>query len=163
MSRPLSVFAPQALPEDGRQSARALDIQRGVRRYLREAGFASLSELTLKSGRRVDVMALSRNGDIWIVEIKSSIADLRADSKWPDYADFCDRLFFATLADVPAEPFPAEAGLMVADAHGAHVLRDAPELRLSPARRKAVTLLFARAAANGLHAMWDPDLGPSVY
>ena len=163
MTRAGSVLAAGGPPEDGRQSDRALQVQRGLRRHLREAGFASISEMTLKSGRRADVVALSATGDIWIVEIKSSIADLRADAKWPDYRDFCDRLYFATLADVPADIFPADTGLIVADAYGAHVLREAPETRLNAARRKAVTLLFARAAANGLHTLWDPDLGPAVY
>jgi len=139
-----------------------LQIQRGVRRWLRAQGFSSICEVTLKSGRRADVMALSPNGEIWIIEIKSSVADFRADSKWPGYADFCDRFFFATLDDVPAEIFPDEAGFIVADAYGAECLRDCAAVPLAAARRKAVTLLFARAAANALHALADPDGGSGI-
>ena len=35
-------------------------------------------------------------------------------------------------------------------------MREAPEHRLAAARRKAVTLRFARAAALRLHTMLDP-------
>ena len=43
-----------------------------------------VNEVTLANGRRADVLAIGRNGEIWIVEIKSSIADFRADQKWPE-------------------------------------------------------------------------------
>lgn len=132
---------------DGRQSDRALDIRAGVERYFDEQGWATLAELSLESGRRADVVAISPKGDVTIVEIKSSIADLRADSKWPDYRADCDTLIFATLADVPADIFPQEAGLMICDTYGADVVRAAPEHRMTPARRKKLHLRFARASA----------------
>jgi hypothetical protein len=77
---------------DGRQSETAAAVQRGVCRLLRSLGFATITELPLASGRRVDVMAVGPGGEIWVVEIKSSLADLRADDKWPEYEGFCDRL-----------------------------------------------------------------------
>jgi hypothetical protein len=86
------------------------------------------------------------------VEIKSSIEDMKADSKWPDYRDYCDRLFFATLEDVPEAIFPPDCGFIRADTHGAALLRDAPEHRLAAARRKAVTLRIAQAASQRLYA-----------
>jgi len=138
--------------EDGRQSARALRIRRGVQLLLTEMGAAHLPELTLASGRRADIVALLRDGSVWIVEIKSSIEDMRSDGKWPDYRDYCDRLFFATLDDVPAEIFPDDCGFIRADTHGAALLRDAPEHRLAAARRKAVTLRIAQSAAQRLYA-----------
>ncbi len=142
----LDPFASDPLV-DGRQSVRALEIRRGVERLLIELGAACLPELSLASGRRADMTALFPGGDIWIVEIKSSIEDLRADRKWPDYRTHCDRLFFATHEGVPADLFPANCGFLLADAFGAAMLRDAPEHRLAAATRKAVTLRFARAAA----------------
>ena len=102
-------------PVDGRQSQRALEIQRGTGRLLMRHGFVCLPELTLKSGRRADLFAVNDKGEIWIVEIKSSVADFRADNKWPEYWDFCDRLFFATNQETPPEIFPQEAGLIIAD------------------------------------------------
>lgn len=143
---------------DGRQSDTALMIQRGVGRMLFSQRFSVLSELTLASGRRADLIALSSKGDIWIIEIKSSVADFRADTKWPDYKDYCDRMFFASHEGVPSDLFPADQGLIMADSFGADVLREAPEHRLSAARRKAIMLRFAKLAANRLHHLTDPGL-----
>ena len=145
-------------PVDGRQSQRALEIQRGTARMLRRYGFVSLPELTLKSGRRADLFAINGKGEIWIVEIKSSVADFRADNKWPDYWGYCDRLFFATNQETPADIFPHEAGLIIADSHGAEIVRDVETRKLAAARRKAVTLRFAQVAASRLHAIHDPGV-----
>jgi hypothetical protein len=148
---------------DGRQSERALSIRTGVERYFADAGWATLPELTLPTGRRADLIALSNKGQICIVEVKSSVADLKADTKWPDYRDYCDELIFATLADVPAEIFPQEAGFMVADAHGSELLRQPPLEKIAAARRKVVHLAIARASAQRLarccaHAGLDSTL-----
>jgi len=147
------------VPVDGRQSPTALTVARGTARYLHALGYCVVSELPLPSGRRADLVALGGDGEILIVEIKSSVADFRADQKWMDYRLHCDRLFFATILDVPREIFPADAGLIVADAFGASVVCEAPEHRLAPARRKAVMLRFAHAAALRLQALADPQ-GP---
>lgn len=143
--------------DDGRQSAAALAIARGARRMLATLGMASVTELTLASGRRADIVAISDKGEIWIVEIKSSIADFRADSKWPEYEAFCDRLLFAVAPDFPVEILPAETGLMLADLYGAEIVRPAPCKPLPGARRKAMTLRIARAAALRLHEVADPE------
>ena len=148
-----------ALPADGRQSETALAIARGTARCLHALGYCVVSELPLPSGRRADLVALGGGGEIVIVEIKSSVADLRADQKWMDYRLHCDRLFFATIADVPREIFPADAGLIVADAFGAAIVAEAPEHRVTAARRKTVMLRFAHAAALRLQALADPQ-GP---
>jgi hypothetical protein len=147
------------LPPDGRQSPTALAVARGTMRLIYSLGHASVTELPLASGRRADIVALHGGGELWIVEIKSSIEDFRADQKWPDYRLHCDRLFFATARHVPIEIFPTDAGLIVADAFGASLLREAPEHRLCAATRKAMTLRFAHAAALRLQAMGDPS-GP---
>ncbi len=146
-------------PADGRQSQTALAIARGTARYLHALGYCVVSELPLPSGRRADLVALGGDGEIIIVEIKSSVADFRADQKWMEYRPHCDRLFFATIVDVPCEIFPPDAGLIVADAFGAAILCEAPEHRLSAATRKAVMLRFAHAAALRLQALADPQ-GP---
>ena len=148
-----------ALPVDGRQSQTALAIARGTARYLHALGYCVLSELSLPSGRRADLVGLGGDGEIVIVEIKSSIADFRADQKWNEYRQHCDRLFFATIADVPSEIFPADAGLIVADAFGAAIVSEAPQHRLAAATRRTVMLRFAHAAALRLQALADPQ-GP---
>lgn len=144
-------------PTDGRQSQIALAVARGTARYLHALGYCVVSELPLPSGRRADLVALGGDGEIIIVEIKSSVADFRADQKWMEYRLHCDRLFFATIAGVPGEIFPPDAGLIVADAFGAAILCEAPERRLSAATRKAVMLRFAHAAAHRLQALVDPQ------
>ncbi len=144
-------------PPDRRQSQTALAVAIGTRRLLASHGFASVPELTLASGRRADIMALGRDGEVWIVEIKSSVADFRADGKWPDYRSFCDRFSFAVPTDFPIEILPGETGLILADAFGAALVREAPEHRLNAARRKAVMLRFAHAAAGRLHMLVDPQ------
>jgi hypothetical protein len=144
------------LRPDGRQSETALAIQRGVCRLLRQAGFAVLPEFTLASGRRADVIALNPAGLIWIVEIKSSLADFRSDGKWPEYRSYCDRLFFAIPHDLDPDIMPTDAGLIIADLFGAEVVRDAPETPLHASRRRAVTLAFGRSAAQRLHTLYDP-------
>jgi len=148
-----------SLPADGRQSQTALAIARGTARYLHALGYCVVSELPLPSGRRADLVALGGDGEIIVVEIKSSVADFRADQKWMDYRLHCDRFFFATIVDVPCEIFPQDAGLIVADAFGAAVMYEAPEHRLAAATRKTVMLRFAHAAALRLQALADPQ-GP---
>ncbi|MEJ8572432.1 MmcB family DNA repair protein [Microbaculum marinum] len=154
------MFAPSTaeLLADGRQSEAALAVQRGTGRLLRALGFSLVTELPLASGRRADIVALSPRGDFWIVEIKSSLADLRADAKWPEYRLHCDRLFFAAPPALGREIFPAEAGFIAADAYGAEILDDAPEHRLSGATRRAMMLRFARCAALRLHGLADPTM-----
>ncbi len=155
----LQSATPLQLRIDGRQSETALAVARGAARLLHAHGFCVVSELPLPSGRRADLVALDGGGEIWIVEIKSSIADFRADQKWQDYRLHCDRLFFATTVEVPCEVFPPDTGLIVADAFGAHFHCEAPEHRLPAATRKSMMLLFACAAALRLQALSDPN-GP---
>jgi hypothetical protein len=148
-----------ALPADGRQSPTARKVARGTTRLLHSLGFSVLRELSLASGRRADLVALGADGEVWIVEIKSSVADIRADRKWIDYRLHCDRLFFATTLEVPCRLFPPDTGLIVADAFGASIVCEAPEHRLHAATRRSLTLAFARAAALRLSALAAPD-GP---
>jgi hypothetical protein len=143
--------------QDGRQSAVAFDICRGVARLLRTHGMGPVSEVSLANGRRADIAAVAGSGEIWIVEIKSSLEDFRTDQKWREYRDYCDRLFFAVAPGFPNEILPADAGLIVADRYGGEILRPAPEHKLAGARRKAVTLHLARTAAFRLQAAIDPE------
>jgi len=144
---------------DGRQSPVAAEIQRGVCRALRALGYSVVTELPLANGRRADVVALSPGGDIWIVEIKSCLIDYQTDGKWTEYLPHCDRLYFAVAPDFPVEVIPEDAGLMLADRFGAHLMREPVEERLNAARRKAMMLCFARAAALRLQRHLDPACG----
>jgi hypothetical protein len=141
------------------RAATTLALTRGAQRMLRSAGRTSLTEVCLPSGRRADLMVLGADGEIWIVEIKSSIEDFKADQKWPDYRAHCDKLFFAVDVAMPAERLPEDAGLIVADAFGGVILRDAPLHRLAGATRRSLLLQFASIAADRLHLSKDPEAG----
>jgi hypothetical protein len=141
------------------QSSAAVLLARGVCRGLAQLGYASLVEFPLANGRRADVLALGKTGDLTIVEIKSSVADFRADRKWASYREFADRLYFAVPNQFPALLIPEECGLMVADSFGAAVLRDGVASPLAPARRRALTLRFGLVAATRLRRQLDPEAG----
>jgi hypothetical protein len=130
---------------------------RGVQRMLRARNLASVTELVLRDGRRADIVALGQDGSLAIVEVKSSVADFRADAKWAFYRAHCDRLYFAIPVTLPAAIMPEDAGLIVADAYGAEMVREAPEHRLSAATRRAMLIRFAQAAADRLHGVSDPS------
>ncbi|QXX75910.1 MmcB family DNA repair protein [Methylovirgula sp. HY1] len=154
----MSLPSQANVPKDGRQSETALLVARGTRRLLRSRRLVTLTELPLASGRRADIVALAPDATLLIIEIKSSIADFRADAKWPDYRAHCDRLYFAIPEEVPPEIMPEDAGLIIADGFGAEILREAPEHRLAAATRRSMLLRFAQAAAHRLHGLSDPEI-----
>lgn len=134
------------------------ELARGVCRALAHRGFATLLEVSLANGRRADVLALGRDGELVIVEIKCSVADFKSDRKWPEYRDFCDRLYFAVPENFPHELIPEDCGLMMADGFGAALLREAPAAPLAAARRRAVLMRFAQLAAGRLRRLHDPGI-----
>lgn len=133
-------------------------IARGVCRFLIDEGLAPVTEFSPASGLRTDVTALARDGEIWVIECKSSLADFRSDAKWRGYLEYCDRFFFAVPGDFPDEVLPEDEGLIFADGFGAEIARAASARPLAAARRKAQTLKIARASALRLRAGLDPGL-----
>ncbi|MEM7546773.1 MAG: MmcB family DNA repair protein [Pseudomonadota bacterium] len=133
-------------------------LARGVCRFLIDEGIAPVTEFSPAAGLRTDVTALARNGEIWVIECKSSIADFQSDRKWQGYLDWCDRFFFAVDGDFPDEVLPPDHGLIRADGFGAEVAREAPSHPLAAARRKAQVLRIGRAAALRLRGQVDPGL-----
>lgn len=136
-------------------SSKATDIARGVSRLLAEHGFSTLNEFTLKNSRRADVIGLDKRGTIIIVEVKSSPADFRSDAKWAEYLDRCDRFYFAVDGAFPTDILPADEGLISADKFGAEIIREASVHKVNAARRKSLTLKFARTAAARLKEFTD--------
>jgi len=138
------------------QDRLAAALARGVSRTLRAHGGETLSEFTLRTGRRVDVIAVDDDGRVTIVEIKTSVADFRSDGKWPEYLDFCDHFYFAVPESFPRELLPDDCGVMVADAYEALILVPSEARPVNASRRRALILRFARAAAQRLNAFTDP-------
>jgi hypothetical protein len=149
----------ESVPGSGLTAAgaeRGQHLARGVCRALAELGLATLTEFTLRTGRRVDVIGLDPGGAVTIVEVKSSLEDFRSDGKWPEYLDYCDHFYFAVPDGFPLEVLPEDCGLLAADAYSAVILRPAPQRPLNGARRRALLLRFAAAAAQRLHRLTDP-------
>ncbi len=143
----------------------AQDVARGVTRLFFRSELFALCEVPLPNGRRADMLAIGPKGQLVIVEIKVSRADLLGDHKWCDYLDYCDRFYWAVPTGFALDPFSGEslgpdcAGLIVADRYDAALVRNAVDRPLAPARRKAELLRFARRAARRLSAQIDPTLG----
>ncbi|GGE47021.1 MmcB family DNA repair protein [Actibacterium pelagium] len=133
-------------------------LARGVCRHLRSHDFVCVEELVPTSGLRVDVMALGPKGEVWVIECKSSRADYMSDSKWQGYLEWCDRFFWAVDSEFPVELLPDDTGLILADPYDAEIQRMGPEGKLAPARRKVMTMKFARHAATRLQSLRDPKL-----
>jgi len=136
-------------------SSTAADVARGVSRLLLRGGFAPILEFCLPNGRRLDVAAIGPGGEILGVEIKVALADLRGDSKWPEYLDYCDLFYFAIPPDFPPEHVPQQTGLIVADRYGGEIVKPAEAQKLHASRRKAVTISFANVAATRLSAVME--------
>ena len=146
-------------PIDGRQSEAALAIQRGMVRALAQQNIACLPEVPLPNHRRADLMAITDKGEIWIIEIKSGVADFQADQKWPDYLPYCDRFYFAVAPDFPTDMLPDNCGFWLADAYGAEILREAEEQKLAAARRHVMLRRMSRIGGFRWARLADPKLG----
>ena len=133
-------------------------VTRGAMRVLFDLGYAPLAEVTLPNGRRADLMALGRRGEIYIVEVKSSLEDFRVDKKWQDYRPYCDAFAFAVAPEFPRDILPEEPGLIIADGFGGAVVREPTPVPLVAARRKALTLAIARLAVRRSHGVVAVEL-----
>lgn len=140
----------------------AADVARGVSRVLIQEGFSPILEFTLANGRRLDVAAIGADGRVAGVEIKVAIPDLKGDGKWPEYLEFCELFYFAIPPDFPDELVPPDTGLIVADRYGGAIVRPSPIAQLHASRRKAVTLRFAKLAAERLALTMDAIASPTA-
>lgn len=131
-------------------------ITKGVRRHFATKRFEGVMEFRLSRLLRCDLLLVNPKNEIIIIEVKSGLEDFRADHKWSGYLEWCDRFYFAVDDGFPLDCAPNDVGLLRADAFDAAVLREAPERRLPPARRKALTIKLALAAAERLRRLEDP-------
>jgi hypothetical protein len=131
-------------------------LARGVTRHLIGRGYGTLIEFKLPAGRRCDVIGLDRDSRFVIVEIKTSVADFRADQKWREYLPYCDAFYFAVPETFPQMLLPAACGVMVADAYDAAIVRPAVEMAISAGRRRHQLVRFALAASVRLNRVVDP-------
>ncbi len=131
-------------------------MRRATARLCGRLGWAPLHEVPLPNGRRADILALRPDGGFTCIEVKSGPRDFLTDSKWPDYRQFCDALYFAVDDAFPVGLLPQEIGLIVAGEGFADIVREAPMHPLPPARRRSLLQRFAWIAALRLAATEDP-------
>ena len=131
-------------------------LARGMARHLAGLGFVSLEEFPPIKGLRVDLLALGRKSEIWIIECKSSREDFMSDEKWRNYLPWCDQYFWAVPTDFPVDILPEQTGVFWADGYDAELTRDAAISTLGPARRKSNFHRSARRAARRLAVLRDP-------
>ncbi|MBS0224562.1 MAG: MmcB family DNA repair protein [Proteobacteria bacterium] len=143
--------APKARPDI------TIAVCRGACRLMRQSGRSVLREMPLPDGRRADIFAVGADGELAIVEVKSSVDDWRVDTKWPDYLDWCDLLYFAVPVTFPGDLIPPQIGLIVADAYGGEILRAPARRPVAAARRKALLIDCVRLASERLARLEDPD------
>ena len=136
--------------------ARTIAVTRAATRFCALRGWAPVEQVPLPDGRRADILALLPSGEFAILEVKSCARDFLTDAKWPDYRAWCDRLYFAVDLDFPQDLLPADAGLLVTEDRDAALLREAPEHRLAPARRRSLLHRYAMLAGGRLAALSDP-------
>ncbi len=151
--------APTSLPNP----VNAVAVARGVSRLFLRNQIMVQPEVSLRNNRRADLMGISTKGEIIIVEVKCSRADLLGDQKWPEYLDYCDRFFWAVPAGFDISPLqgetflPDRSGVIIADAYDGEIARPAGLFPLAAARRKAETQRLARLAMRRLMGIADPD------
>ncbi|MGB3469267.1 MAG: MmcB family DNA repair protein [Erythrobacter sp.] len=140
----------------------AHDVARGITRLFARNGIWCAPEVSLKNGRRADLMGIDAKGLIVIVEIKVARGDLLGDNKWPDYLEFCDRFYWGVPPGLDRSPLDSEAyqpggcGVIVADGYDAEIVRQAPLTRLAAARRKVQVERLARLSMRRHTALIDP-------
>lgn len=141
----------------------AADVVRGVTRMLLRHDIVAIAEVPLDGGRRADLMAIGPKGELVIVEIKVSRADLLGDGKWTDYLPHCDRFFWAVPTGLDTSPLegeaflPDRAGVIVADRYDAAVVREAAVVAMPATARRKCTAGLARRAARRVIGLVDPD------
>lgn len=155
--------SPAPIPADPDLKA-AQAVARGICRLFARNDIWCLAEMPLRSSRRADLMGIDPRGQLVIVEIKVSRADLLGDGKWTDYLAHCDRFYWGLAPHLDracldeAAFLPERCGLIVADGYDAEILRPAATVPLAAARRKAETERLARTALRRQLALLDPQL-----
>jgi len=140
------------------------DVARGVSRMFYRHNIMIQSEISLQGHRRADLMGITAKGDVVIIEIKCSRADLLGDQKWQEYLSHCDQYYWAVPMGFDISPFeqeffmPERCGLIVADSYDAEMIRPAKRMALAPACRKVEIQNLALRAMRRMMIVADPEI-----
>ena len=105
-----------------------------------------LREFRLKSGRRVDLIIMTKKCWITIIEIKSSPKDFRSDNKWGEYVEWADRFYFAVADNFPINILPKEHGIIITDGFDCYEFRPPLVNKLNGYRRNNLVRNVAYAS-----------------
>ncbi|MEH6757120.1 MAG: MmcB family DNA repair protein [Parasphingorhabdus sp.] len=166
-----SISSFDSIAESAAPLTGAAAVARGVARLFARHDIMVLSEVSLPNKRRADLMGVDAKGQIVIVEIKVARSDLLGDNKWTEYLEYCDRFYWALPSDFDVAPLnrpdfmPERAGLIIADAYDAEMVRSAATHALAPARRKTETMRLARRSMQRLSAVngWIKPVAQDFY
>lgn len=153
------------MPDETSNHSTTERITDAVARNFIERGDACLREFTLRSGRRVDIIALGRDGHITIVEVKSSRQDFQSDRKWREYLEWGDSFYFAVSDEFPRDMLPDgdTCGIIITDGFDCLEIQQAPKTKLAAQRRNHLTRRLAHVAMRRLEygSVIDEDTGPA--
>ena len=86
--------------------------------------------------RRIDIMCLDFLSNIVGVEVKSCLADFRADKKWRDYLSHCNKMYFAFSQEITkSRVFPEIKAELKAEGVGIMVLGPSGHMKVIAAAR----------------------------
>ena len=108
----------------------------------------------MKTGRWVDLIALSRSQNITIVKVKSFLTDVSSDKKWQNYLNWAEQFYFAVAENFLVECLADEmrCGILITDGFDTNILREAPLHKLTAQRRTHLIQRLAFAAMTRLTA-----------
>ena len=109
-------------------------------------GDGVLREFRLKVRRRVDLITITDQGLITIIEIKSSPEDFRSDKKWGEYIEWADRFYFGVGDNFPIDILPKEHGIIKTDGFDCHEARPSLVNKLNGSRRNTLVRNMAKAS-----------------
>lgn len=126
-------------------------------RYTKKLWAVNFEVGLCKGGRfRADVLAINMGGGIDVVEVKSSVADFRADKKMGEYLRFADKVYLACTHDVYAKikdrVLPG-IGVLIVDGSACWVVKRATKRKTqAKIRLNILTRMAYRSADATLHA-----------
>lgn len=145
-------------------------IKRKVADYFLERSGVAHFEVSVSHSLRADVMTVKmKTSEVTIVEVKSSVADFRADKKWQNYKAFCNVFYFAmtpeTYEKVKDSIKDPDVGVLLVTSEARIKVR--PKVRtLDPATHIGVlTKMAFRSADRNRHyhkSVYTPQVGKIV-
>lgn len=87
-------------------------------------------EVELSPHLRCDILCITYEEQVIIIELKTCKQDFKSDNKWQKYMDYCDYFYFFSPRDiVPIDEIDNKVGLLYLDGNNVITIREASRLR----------------------------------